>query len=390
MTELNRATIERLAESRNGTHVSIYMPTERAGDQTQQNRIRFKNQLQAAEESLFGSGLSKTQVADQLQPTHQLLTDDDFWQNQREGLALLLREDRLEFHRLPDEVPAISVVGSRFHLKPLLRYATGQVRYYVLALEREGIRLYRGGRRGVEQVPLAGAPARLSEFLQWDDPESQLQWHTETGRLDVQVGGRGSMFHGHGAGAEGEIQTEDLLRFLRALDRAVYDLLAGDHQPPLVLLGGPELVGHYGKINSYPALADEVISSPSRAGPERVHELAWPAVAPHFDRQLADMERELAELDEGLRVTALEEVLLSAHDGRLGRLLVAFDEYAWGTFDPDSRQVTLSPERVPGDEDLLDRAAVEALQRQTDVLLAEADRIPGSTGVAGILRYSAA
>ncbi|NIV33913.1 MAG: hypothetical protein GWN58_32045 [Anaerolineae bacterium] len=103
---------------------------------------------------------------------------------------------------------------------------------------------------------------------------------------------------------------------------------------------------------------------------------------------MTESARQLAEADDELRVTALEEILLSAYDGRLDLLMVASDEYVWGSFDPSERQAIISAERAPGDEDLLDRAAVEALRRGTRVHLAEADRIPGESGAAGLLRYS--
>lgn len=388
MSPLTRATLDRLASSEGGEHVSIYLPTVRAGDQIEQNKIRFKNALRSAKKELQELGQRRSISDEQLAPAQALSQDHGFWQNQYEGLAVLLAEGTFETIRLPQRVPERSVVSDRFHLKPLLPYATGQVHYYILALEREGVRMFRGGRHGVEQLPLTGSSNSLSEFLQWDDPETQLQWHTQTGSLTM--GGRSSMFHGHGAGSEGEVNTEQLERFLGALDNAVYQLLAGDEQPPLTVVGGEELIGHYRKVNRYPNLVPgELEHVPSQLEPDELHRMTWPLVEPRFQEKIeAARQRFLGVQDDERIASDVRRVLRAAQAGAVQLLFVPSDAQRWGRFDPDSGEVEEHDARQPGDDDLFDLAAVRSLRNGAEVYVVDQEEMPGDGDSAAVLRYA--
>ncbi len=387
MNAPSRATVERLATSQGGPHISIYMPTVKAGDQIEQNKIRFKNNLRAARAELDALGHRARFIDDVLQPASALIGNHDFWQHQSEGLALFLNSEGAQTEQLPEAVPERTVVAERFHLKPLLPFATGQVRYYVLALEREGIRMFRAGRHGVQQVALTGSPNSLSEYLQWDDPEAQLQWHTQTGRLTV--AGRESMFHGHGAGAEGEIETEQLLRFLTALDDAVYKVLATDEEPLLTVVGGEELIGHYRKVNQYPRLVEgELEYVPSDLDAEDLHRLTWPLVEPHFrEREQQARQRYLNVQDADRRAENVKDVLLAARAGSVDLLFVPSDTQLWGSFDPDAGSSEVHDGRQPGDDDLFDLAAIRSLEGGAEVFLVSQEDVPGDGECAAILRF---
>jgi hypothetical protein len=67
--------------------VSIYMPTYKAGPETRQNPIRFKNMMKQAEAQLQELDAS----LNLLQPALEL-DNNDFWQHQDEGLAIFAAE----------------------------------------------------------------------------------------------------------------------------------------------------------------------------------------------------------------------------------------------------------------------------------------------------------
>lgn len=388
MPALTRSIFDRLLSSHGSTHVSIYLPTVPIGDQTQQNRIHFKNRLQAADAMLIQLGKSPTQVADLLEPARRLLTSQPYWQQQLKGLALFIEDGTIDDLQLPYPVPARTVVSDRYHLKPLLHHGLVQPHYYILALDREGIRLLRGSRQAAEPLSLSGTPQRLSEFLQFDDPESQLQWHTQTGHQNATTGERGSMFHGHGAGGEGEVETENLLRFLRQVDRALYGLLAGDNHPPVVLVGGEELVGHYRKVNSYPQLAGAVHHGSGQLGPADLHRLTWPQVEDHFEEQRTRAHQRLLRTDSGQLVTELETALWAAVDGRVDLLFIQHEVDFWGHVNSEGRKIEIHADHEPGDEELLDRAAVEVLRQGGEVHLASEDELPFNSPIVAALRFA--
>jgi hypothetical protein len=59
----------------------------------------------------------------------------------------------------------------------------------------------------------------------------------------------------------------------------------------------------------------------------------------------------------------------------------------WGTFDPDSNELSVSPEKKPHFVDLLDLAAVHTLLNGGTVYAVEPEKVPGSGAVAAIYRY---
>lgn len=387
MTSLTRETIQRLATSEGEPLLSIYLPTVKAGDQTNQNKIRYKNALRQAAAELEALGLSKRNRESFLKECATLTENHDFWQNQDLGLAVFAGGDSHETIHLPELVPERTMIGQHFHLKPLLPFATGQVRYYVLALEREGIRLFRGARHGAEQVPLTGVPNSLSEHLQWDDPEAQLQWHTQTSRLTVS--GRASMFHGHGAGTEGEVETEQLVRFLTALDKALDQVLSQEEQPPLAVIGGEELIGHYRKVRSDAnAIVGELEHDPSRLTTQEIHDRSWPLVESHFNEKVeAARQQYLILHDDERRVDDLERVLTAVQAGAVRLLFVPGDVQRWGRISGSDGTIEVHDERQPGDDDLFDRAAVEGLNSGADVYVVPQQDVPGEGSCAAVLRY---
>lgn len=388
MDRLTRGELIAMAKDRGEQRISIYLPTVRAGGETEQNRIRFKNRLDAARDQLERTETPPAQIEEILAPLKKLEIDSSFWQHQSDGLAVFLGDGEIQSYRLPIEFRDLTLVAGRYHLKPLLTYLNSDARFYILALDTEGISLYEATPFSIEPLPLTGAPERLSEFLIWEDPEEQLQWHTATGRLDFPAGVRGAMFHGHGAGAEQEVRTEQLQRFFQSLDSAVYNMLAGDNHPPLVLIGGKKQIGHYQRVNHYPHMAAAIGRNPNEMKDQELHEIAWPHIKKLSDQELArDLDRYHSLANNGQACASLAEVLPAAAMGRVDTLFYDHDETMWGQFDFASDQINTHQEPEPGSVDLIDLAAVETVLNGGRVYSLPTEKLPGESPIAAILRY---
>jgi hypothetical protein len=119
MNTLNRDDLRTLMGKHKGLCVSIFMPTHRAGTETQQDPIRFKNLLREAEERLLASGLGTPEAHELLKPAQRLLWDVHFWRHQSDGLALFLSPEVFRCYRLPFDFEELVVVTDRFHIKLL-------------------------------------------------------------------------------------------------------------------------------------------------------------------------------------------------------------------------------------------------------------------------------
>ncbi|MBI3029655.1 MAG: hypothetical protein HYY64_09110 [Candidatus Rokubacteria bacterium] len=361
--------------------VSIFMPSHRAGAATKQDPIRLKNLLRQAEERLLDAGLRRPQAKALLKPASALLDDSLFWRYQSDGLAVFVAPGGARRYRLPYRFDELVVVAGRFHLKPLLPLFTGEGRFYVLALSQNEVRLLQGTRHSVDEVELNTVPPSLAEALKYDDPEKQLQFHTRT---PGGAGPRPAIFHGHGTGDV----KDDLLRYFQQIDRGLRELLR-DEQAPLVLAGVEYLLPIYRQASGYPHVVEEGITgNPEGTRAKELHAQAWAIVEPRFleaREAAAARYRQLA--GSGAASADLREILPAAAHGRVDFLFVAVGVQRWGTFDPDTGAVELHEEAAAGDEDLLDRAALETLTSAGVVYAAEPPLVPADAPLAAVFRY---
>ncbi len=386
MALLTGEALEKLIDAHGGLCVSLYIPTERAGSQTRQNPIRFKNALYAARDALEGRGMQRREVEQFLAPARELLEDSDFWQQQADGLAAFVAPGLFSSYRLPLEVEQLSAVGEHFHIKPLLPFFSRDGRFYILALSQNAVRVLEGTHWSVRHLDVRGMPASLAEALRFDVREKHLQFHTGTGQ--TRGGGTGAaIFHGQGVPKDDE---QDRIReYFRQIDAALHEALGGQ-QAPLVLAGAESMLPIYRKANSYPHLVEHAVrGNPDRLNEQELHDRAWPIVEPVFMQAQREAAGFLeAALGTERASTELKQAVPAAHHGRVDTLFVALGVHRWGSYDADSDAVTEHAEGEVGDEDLLDQAAAQVLVHRGAVYAVEQEEMPGDGyDVAALLRY---
>jgi len=383
---MDRITFEELGQifvdSHPGFCVSLYMPAHRAGRETEQDPIRFKNLLRQAEERLLAEGMRSAQVRDFLKEPQRLLQDQSFWRHQSDGLALFYSEDIFYFFRIPIRFSELVVVANRFHVKPLLPFLASDGVFYILALSQNQLRLLEGTRHTVDEMDLENVPETLAESLPDGFAEKELQFHTGT---PSGSGNRPAVFHGHDISSE--IKTR-IRQWFRTIDTEVGSLLS-DAQSPLVLAGVDTLFPLYKEVNTYPHLMEEgVPGNPEGMKPEDLHQQAWAIVEPEFKKEReedAARYRQLA--GTGQTTTDVTEAVMAAHHGRIEALFVAVGVQVWGRFDPEKDTVSAHESPEPGDEDLLDLSAIQTLLKGGTVYAVSPEEVPDQALVAAVLRY---
>lgn len=385
---INQSELRELIEARDEPSISIYIPTYRVGADFRQNPIRLKNRLGAAQEQLIARGMPKPEAEELLQPARQLLADRVYWQHQSDGLALFLSPEMQRAYRIPYDFEELTVVADRFHLKPLLPLLSGNGQFYLLTLSQKGVKLYQGSQYSVSQVPTEDVPESLFELLDYEELDHQLQFHTKTQPAGDQPPMRDGMFHGHGIGEAD--RKEDIFKYFQKVDHALEPLLR-DSDRPLVLAGVDYLLPIYREINSYKRLADDQIEgSPNEWTVEELHEMGWEIVAPIFkeDREeAARLYHQLLGKETGHASHDLAEIVPAAYFERVEVLFVAVDEQRWGAFDPETGKVEIHDEQQPGDEDLIDLAALHTLINSGTVYADEPEALPDDPPIAALFRY---
>jgi hypothetical protein len=387
MDIVSQEELRALAGAPRGRCVSIFQPTHRGGSDTrtyvQEDLVRFKNLLRGAEQRLEAAGVATRDAQELLRPARTLLDDAEFWQYQSDGLAVFLAPSVFRTYRVPLPVPELVVVADAFHLKPLLTLLSGDGVFYVLALSQNAVRLLEATRDRVSEVDLSTAPRSLQEALRYDDPERQLQFHTGA---PGPGGRRAAMFHGHGVGTDDA--KDNLLRYCQQIDRGLGEVLRGS-QTPLVLAAVESVQAVYRKASTQARLLDAGIpGNPEALRAEELRARAWPLVEPEFRRaREAALARYRELAGTGKATSALELVLPAAAQGRIDVLFVPVGVQRWGRFDPESTALELHDDAKPGDDDLLNHAAVHTVLSRGTVYAVPPGDMPDGAPVAAVFRY---
>jgi hypothetical protein len=382
MSLLSMNELRVLAEKPEGLCVSIFMPTHRAGEQMRQDPIRLKNLIREAQRRLADTGLTSRETKELLKPIKELLRGDFFWQHQSDGLAIFSSAGLFRFYRLPLSFDELVVVTHRFHIKPLLPLLTSDGRFYILALSQDTVRLIEGTHYTASEVVLEDMPESLADTLSYDS-ERNLQLHTAA---PVGKGEQSAIFHGHGAGIDDA--KANILKYFRRIDAGLSKFLQGE-RAPFILAGVDYLLPIYAKANTYPyLLGGGVTGNPEELSTEELRDRAWAIAETYFRKGRTEALARYQQLSGTQQSSSdLTKIVPASYHGQIEVLFVAVGVQSWGTFDPDRGQISLHQEVQPGDEDLLDFAAIQTLLNRGVVFAFAPEQMPDEANVAAVFRY---
>jgi hypothetical protein len=380
MNILTKNNLKSLMGIRKGPCVSIYMPMHRSGMETQQDPIQFKNLLREAEEQLIAHGLHTPEARGLLEPAANLLQNGLFREHQGDGLALFLSSELFHYYILPSIFKESVIVANRFHFRPLLQLFSGDGRFYILALSQNKVRLLQGSHYSINEVDLTDVPENLAQTLRDDDSWKDLYMHSGGS------GGKGqysAIAHGHESDPK-----NNLLRFLRQVDRGLHDLLK-EERAPLLLAGVDFLHSMYAEVNTYPHLMNVGISgNPERLGSEELHKQAWAVVIPFFQKSKQEAMRRYKDFAGSDRASdSIRKIIPASHEGRIELLLISPDFQLWGIVNPDTSEIHIHDKENPGDEDLFELVTVQTLLNKGTVYIVDPGEMTGPGSVAAVFRY---
>jgi hypothetical protein len=374
--------LQTLIDTQSGSCLSLYMPVHPHGRDSEQDPIRFHNLLREAEARLLAGGLRTPDVRSILAPAEALLQDSLFWSRGGVGLALFAAEGYFQTYRLALRFPELVVVGSRFHVKPVMSTLASDGRFYILALSQKEVRLLEATRHTVDAIDTERTLPALAEALQYERYERQSGVHTTT---SMGPGQAQTSYHASDitAGAK-----ERIVRWFHKIDDELAALRKGQEYP-LVLAGVEYLFPLYREANTYSQLLEGgVPGNPELLRPEELHAGAWPMVEPLFTAGREAAADRYAQLAGTGRTTAdPAEAVVAARHGRMDTLFVAADAQVWGRYDPATDSVERHDEPAPADSDLLDQAALLTLKNSGTVYAVPSEQIPGGGVLAAVLRY---
>ena len=380
MKNLTLDQIKGLAQQTASPSISIFLPTHRSGQDTQQDPIRLKNLLRDAEKQLLDGGMGPREAGALLQPAQALLDDANFWNHQHDGLAVFMSADDFHYYALPFSVEELLVVAQSYYVKPVLPLFTNNGHYFILAISQNEIRLFEGTRYGVGQIDLPeGTPESLEAALRLDGPQKTLQMHP---------GGGGGMFHGQGPGDEE--QKVWIEQYLNLVDTSLKEIFR-EQNAPLVLAGVDYLLPMYRKVSEYSNIMEEGITgNPDHLRPEELQEQAWRIVETYFQQEtkkIVEQYQQLADTDKA--TDNIEEIVAAAFNGRVDKLILSVENQIWGAFNPKDGKVMRSSNGQSKKYNLalLDFTAMHTLQNGGTVCALSQDEMPTDSPIAAVFRY---
>lgn len=361
--------------------VSLHLPTALEFDDRRQNEIRVKNGLAAAERELEARAVAARDIRRLLDPVREISIDDTIWKEHERGFAFFACAEFTRYTGLPVPVPELTMVSSRFHVKPLFTALDRTQSFYVLAISQNDVRLFLGNRESMSEVDLGDdVPKSLMDAKGYELTDRRHQYHSVTRDDNAPI------YHGQGAG-EDDTKVE-IEQFLAAVEEGLKPYW-GSGDVPVLLAGVDRLLATFRRLSGHAGISDEQISgNVEHLSASELHGKAWPLVREQIEDRTGSMLDGIVHGDAEDPVSRqLHDVVRAASDGRVDTVFVALDRECWGRYDETEREIISHEDAQPGDYDLLDRAAADAFLRGGRVHAIPAERIPGPGTAIARLRY---
>jgi hypothetical protein len=366
-----------------GPCVTVLLPSYRPGAQAKSMAAILKTNLQEAARQLALRKISEAAITDLLDPLAQLTQEEEFLAGSRWGRAIFRSGGILRQLTLIGPVNQALTIGACFNLRPILAELHLPAEFYLLELSKRRVDLFRCNHLQAERVELpSGIPETLDEALAFKPPDHDLENRSSAG---ASVGAMRGVRFGTGSGRE--TQHAYLSDFYKAVDRGVRERLNSSNAP-LVLAGVHEDTAIYQMINTYPILLSRSISgSPSGSTPAKENEVVEQAYWIVRSDSAEKAATRLAELKERVSPARfsihLEAILHPAAEGRVDSIYIDESAQRVGPF-ADARHGGGSSW---GEEDLLNRAAVETIVHSGLAFALPNSGMPDGAAVAAVFRY---
>jgi hypothetical protein len=354
-----------LTEHRDDASVSIYLPSSPLPSENQALRLALKNAARRAGALLEERAADKVVIDRVLDRVAELDDDPEFWQNQANGLGVLVSPDRLLAFRLLEQVSQTLVVGDRFSIGPLLRSLGAANAGYVLAVTEGTVAFYgiaAGSRPTVLKLDL---PSDLHTVFEHAENDGQAD--------------RGRATGSHG-------QKTEQQRYCRLIQDAALERI-GDNRLPLILAASAELGPSYRSINSYPdLLPDGIEAHPDSLSRDELDAQAKAILAQHYRAALEGWREDFGtRRSQGLATSKIDEVARAAAASAIATLHFDVDSTIEGTIDEQGR-ITESDE-AGGGYPLVDELAARVIRSGGTALGVHNEDLIDGSPVAAVLRF---
>jgi hypothetical protein len=368
-------------KEKEGPFVSIYQNVHKSPSETQQDIIQFKNHLKTVESSLkekYEDSLIHT-ILDQIRP---LKEEKDFWNTNREAIAIFVSRNDYVVFRLNRPVKDKAIVADSFHIKPLIRYFQTRGTFDVLALNRESFTLYTCTQDTCHEVAFEpDTPITKEEVLGDLDEEGYLSHASYNGASGQ------AMYHGHEDNKD--IIEKDTERYFRYVDHFINDTYSKPTNRPLVLWALTEHQGEFRKVTKNAQLIENGVKhSDKELTEDKVRKEAWAIVQPEYKKEIQHfIDKYEHALSKGLASDNINEIGKKAIAANIETAIIQSEKTIAGKLNKEDGTIIQGKIKDPMYDDVLDDLAEVIYQQGGKVIVLDEEEMPTDKGIAAIFRY---
>lgn len=389
MVRFDRDTMQQLWDDHTFPCVSIYLPILREGSEVIQTQIRLNTLLHQAEDHLKELGLPFPRIQKILEPAAELLDQPLFWAFAREGLAIFCSDTTSVTFSLDRTVAEKLAISDHFVLRPLIEMDTVNSEYLLLAIGRGAVRVYRGSRDRLIQIPVNDLPESLESIVSTYSLEKQRQHFG-----GISGGGKGASVGAVSYGVENRKDRDQIMveTYCRQVDTQIINHWQSENLP-LVVACVDYLFAAFRKVSKNPNLMSvNITGSPDHLSENDLREKAWAIVSANLPNAHATVWDEAQNHLGGTRVRQnIRQIIEAADNGRVAQLFIPKGQCLSGRIDSESKQIVWPqinvPEKPFDHADLIEIAAIKTLQNGGDVYPVAADRLPEGADALAVMRY---
>lgn len=380
MTLFQKKELEELAAIEKKYCISIYIPTQRVGE-NKESRLTLKNSVSAVEKQLLGLGLKKTEAEEYLEPIRKVVDDTSIWRLLSDTMVIFRSKDHFWVRNLPIQTKEFYLVSDRYYLLPLLDLFNQDNSYFIFLLSLKKNKLYEATQHEIIEIESSDVfPDTIRDSAGHDVVQKSLEYRSRM------PGKEFAPFHGKGEGKD--YKETEVLKYMEDIDDGLKELLEGYHVP--VVVAAVESIFSQLKEastlkNLYPKCVpgnydnDDILL---------IHNKANELLKPYFDKRKNEKKEKYLEAPDNQIISDTQDVIKAAYMGQIETLFVEKGRNLWGEFDEESGEATIREEKEPVDKCLVDYTAQTVFLKGGNVFIEEIGNMPESgSPLNAVLRF---
>lgn len=356
------------SEQNSGPFVTIMLNTHVAHQDIEKDQLKFKNFAKEAKKR-FEKKYPESAWAPFQNKIDTLLADQTFWRSNQKSAAVILSADNIYHYPLSIAVDDQYYVSDQPYLLALIKDAQFNYEYFLLALNRDSMKLYQVKNQRAAQIFLPElAPV---------DMVTALGDELSGGNLSSAAYGNGGNVAVHGVSTKDAEAEIDWVNYYKAVDDFLKDDFDNPENLPVYLYALPENQTQFKRVAKNPYFSDKVAVSNS---PAQAQIADIETGAKRIQTALTDLEiRGYQRLAERKAMDQLVDMIPAAKDGRIGQLFLATSNLIDGFGE--------NPDTEYDKRQILNELAYNTVVTGGEVFVLEQEEAPAQNKLFAVLRY---